>query len=54
VRRAERQLHRKQWLLGMSAKELAEFRAFAGPVCEELGMSVDDLLGVTIASKPST
>ncbi|MGO9623233.1 MAG: hypothetical protein ACLP2Q_02125 [Steroidobacteraceae bacterium] len=54
VRRAERRLHRAQWALSQSAEELAAFKAFAGPLCEELGMSVDELLGVTIAPKAST
>jgi len=48
VRRAERQLHRAQWVLSMSAAELAAFRAFATPLCEALGMSVDELFGATI------
>lgn len=54
VRGVERRLHRAQWLLSMSAKELAEFRAFAKPLCGMLGMSVDELFGSTIIGpKPS-
>jgi|HubBroStandDraft_1064217.scaffolds.fasta_scaffold23300_2 hypothetical protein len=52
VRRAERQLHRAQWRLSKSAEELAAFRAFAEPLCDALGMSVDELLGASIAPKP--
>jgi NADH dehydrogenase/NADH:ubiquinone oxidoreductase subunit G len=48
VRRAESRLHRAQWALTNSAAELAEFKAYAGPLCEALGLSVDELLGSTI------
>jgi hypothetical protein len=54
VRRAERRLHRAQYWLTKSAAELAAFRAFATPLCEALNMSVDELLGASIAPKDST
>jgi hypothetical protein len=51
VCRAESRLHRAQWVLTQSAEELAAFRAFAEPLCEALGMSVDELFGASIAPK---
>jgi NADH dehydrogenase/NADH:ubiquinone oxidoreductase subunit G len=54
VRRAERQLHRAQYWATKSAAELAEFRAFAEPLCEALGMSVDDVLGASIEPKAAS
>jgi hypothetical protein len=55
VCRAERRLHRAQWVLSRSAAELAAFRAFAEPLCEALNMSVDELFGASIGGpKPST
>ena len=53
VRKAEQRLHRAQWALSKSADELAAFRVFAAPLCEELGLSMDELLGASIVPKPS-
>jgi hypothetical protein len=49
ARRAEARQARTQWALSLPAAELAVFKAFAEPLCEELGMSVDELLGASIS-----
>jgi hypothetical protein len=54
VRRAESRLRRAQWVLTLSVEELAKFRAFAEPLCDALGMSIDDLLGASIAPKAAS
>jgi hypothetical protein len=51
VRRAESRLRRAQYWATKSAAELAAFRAFAAPLCEELNISIDDLMAASITPK---